>query len=268
MGECVSEVSRWCHLGDGYDLSVTQPTPAVDPRVTLVASSTFDPPAGVPFVTDADGCQALVEFAGRSIYRSWDRPNPARATNESFLQHLIEVGHDSVLEHASATFYLQGISRDAVREMLRHRHFSFSELSPRAEPDELITPPAVARDPQLAADFASATSAARQAFNAIVDGLRAGSDSAAVGTKQARQQARGVLPGAVATTVVVTGNFRAWRHFIGMRATEAADLELRGLAVSILRELTALAPHVFADFRISELPDGSCTAASALVAGG
>ena len=86
--------------------------------------------------------------------------------------------------------------------------------------------------------------------------------------KQARQAARAVLPNATETKIVVTGNYRAWRHFIGMRATEAADVEIRTLAVAVLRELQTLAPNVFADFRISELSDGTAVAASPLVGDG
>jgi thymidylate synthase (FAD) len=73
---------------------------------------------------------------------------------------------------------------------------------------------------------------------------------------------------ATATAVVVTGNYRAWRHFIGMRATEAADTEIRELAVAVLDALQREAPSVFADFRISTLPDGSRVAASPLVGEG
>ena len=71
-----------------------------------------------------------------------------------------------------------------------------------------------------------------------------------------------------ATAIVVTGNYRAWRHFIGMRATEAADMEIRALAVALLVELQTLAPNVFADFRVSALPDGTAVAASPLVGEG
>ncbi len=77
-----------------------------------------------------------------------------------------------------------------------------------------------------------------------------------------------MLPNATSTAIVVTGNYRAWRHFIGMRATEAADVDIRGLAVALLVELQALAPNVFADFRVSTLADGTAVAASPLVGEG
>ena len=74
-----------------------------------------------------------------------------------------------------------------------------------------------------------------------------------------------MLPNATETRIVVTGNYRAWRHFIGMRATEHADVEIRQLAVECLRQLTELAPTVFGDFEISALPDGSEVATSPYV---
>jgi thymidylate synthase (FAD) len=60
----------------------------------------------------------------------------------------------------------------------------------------------------------------------------------------------------------VTGNYRAWRHFIAMRASEHADVEIRELAVECLRQLQRVAPNVFADFTISALADGTEIAAS------
>jgi thymidylate synthase (FAD) len=50
-------------------------------RVQLVAKTEFFPPADVPWSTDADGGQALAEFAGRACYQSWRTPNPETATN-------------------------------------------------------------------------------------------------------------------------------------------------------------------------------------------
>ncbi|MER7166985.1 FAD-dependent thymidylate synthase, partial [Micromonospora sp. NPDC000207] len=64
------------------------------------------------------------------------------------------------------------------------------------------------------------------------------------------------------TRIVVTGNYRAWRHFIAMRATEHADVEIRELAVECLRQLQRVAPNVFDDFALSTLPDGTEVASS------
>lgn len=244
------------------------PTPM---RVQLVARTEFLPPADVPWQTDAVGGQALAEFAGRACYESWDKPNPATATNAGFLSHLIEVGHLSVLEHGQATFYLTGVSRAAVQELERHRHFSFSQLSPRVTPADAVPvrPAALAGDAELEAVFDRAVRASAAAHDELLTALEArtaGGPGETLRRRQARQVARAVLPLATETRVVVTGNYRAWRHFVGMRATDHADVELRELAVECLLALRDAAPHVFADFDVATLGDGSRIASSPYVA--
>ena len=86
--------------------------------------------------------------------------------------------------------------------------------------------------------------------------------------KQARQAARAILPNATETRIVVTGNYRAWRHFIAMRATEHADVEIRQLAVECLRQLQREVANVFADFEIATLDDGTEIASSPFVTEG
>jgi hypothetical protein len=85
-------------------------------RVQLVAKTEFVAPEGVPWSTDADGGQALAEFAGRACYQSWKKPNPATATNAGYLRHILEVGHLSVLEHGTVSFYITGVSRSLTHE--------------------------------------------------------------------------------------------------------------------------------------------------------
>jgi thymidylate synthase (FAD) len=242
--------------------------------VRLIGRTEFLPPDDVPWTTDATGGQALAEFAGRACYQSWSKPVPATATNAGYLDHILQVGHLSVLEHSSATFYITGISRSVTHELIRHRHFSYSQLSQRYLPPggaEVIEPAIIAADPALHEIFIDAVRHSAAAYNALLAALEERAVSAPDGTlarKQARQAARAVLANATSTAIVVTGNYRAWRHFVGMRATEAADVEIRGLAVAVLIELQALAPNVFADFRISVLPDGTAVAASPLVGEG
>jgi thymidylate synthase (FAD) len=244
------------------------------PRVQLIARTEFLPPDDVPWHTDADGGEALAEFAGRACYQSWSKSVPATATNAGYLAHILQVGHLSVLEHSSATFYLTGISRSVSHELVRHRHFSFSQLSPRFTPPGgpgVVEPALIAGDPVLHDRFTAAVRAAADAHADILqllDEAAAEAPDGALARKQARQAARGVLPAASRTALVMTGNFRAWRHLIGTRATEAADIEIRSLAVTLLEQLQGIAPHAFADFRISELPDGTRLAASPLVGEG
>ncbi|MGW7538747.1 FAD-dependent thymidylate synthase [Amycolatopsis sp. NPDC054798] len=238
------------------------------PKVQLIAKTEFFPPEDVPWSTDADGGEALAEFAGRACYQSWEKPNPATATNAGYLEHVIDVGHLAVLEHGTVTFYFSGISRSLTHELIRHRHFSYSQLSRRYVPEydaEFVEPDVIAEDPVLHEKFVKATQASAAAYDELLAGLEekfADTPSATLRRKQARQAARAVLPNATETRIVVTGNYRAWRHFVAMRATEHADVEIRSLAVECLRQLHKAAANVFADFTISTLPDGTEIASS------
>jgi thymidylate synthase (FAD) len=240
-------------------------------RVQVVAQTQFEPPADLSWESDADGGQALAEFAGRACYQAWDKPNPATATNAGYLRHILEVGHLAVLEHASVSMYVTGVSRSLAQELTRHRHFSFSQLSQRyIAPDAatFVEPAVIAEDPDLHEQFVAAADAALAAHRGLLEGLEqkfAGVPNATLRRKQALQAANSVLPTATETRLVVTGNYRAWRHFVAMRASEQADVELRRLALACLRELQRVAGHVFQDFRISALADGTEVAASPFV---
>ena len=243
-------------------------TAIVGPEVKLIGWTQFAPPDDVAWSTDADGGQALAEFAGRACYQSWSKPNPATASNSGYLRHILEVGHLSVLEHGVVTFYLTGVSRSFTHELIRHRHLSYSQLSQRYVPERdaaMVEPEVIAADPELHAMFVAAAEASVRAYGELLEGLErrfADEPQATLRRKQARQAARAVLPNATETRIVVTGNYRAWRHFITMRATEAADVEIRQIAVMVLRQLQKVASSVFDDFTISELPDGTEIAAS------
>jgi thymidylate synthase (FAD) len=239
-------------------------------HVQLIARSEFIAPSDVPWSTDADGGQALVEFAGRACYQSWSKPNPKTATNAGYLRHIIDVGHLSVLEHASVTFYITGISRSCTHELIRHRHFSYSQLSQRYVPDDdsaIVLPPGIENEPELQQLLIAAADASRATYDLLLAELEkklSDQPNAVLRRKQARQAARAVLPNATETRIVVTGNYRAWRHFIAMRASEHADVEIRRLAIACLRELAVIAPAVFADFEVTTLSDGSEVATSPL----
>ncbi|MBB2990149.1 thymidylate synthase (FAD) [Mycolicibacterium iranicum] len=239
-------------------------------RVQLIAKTEFAAPPDVPWSTDAEGGAALVEFAGRACYQSWSKPNPRTATNTAYLRHIIDVGHFSVLEHASVSFYITGLSRSCTHELIRHRHFSYSQLSQRYVPEDdsqVVVPPGIEDDPELLALFTDAADASRAAYTDLLARLEAKLaevPNATLRRKQARQAARAVLPNATETRIVVTGNYRAWRHFIAMRASEHADVEIRRLSIECLRRLVEVAPQVFSDFEITVLADGTEVATSPL----
>ena len=245
-----------------------------EPKVFLVGRQTVDAAAVERFLgehamtwqTDTEvGAEALAEMAGRVCYMSYGK---GRKTNREFLQHIVEVGHGSVLEHGVWSFLITGVSRSLTHELIRHRHFSSSQLSQRyvnESESDFVEPDIIASDPALHAIWSEAVDATRRAYDRLVEGLQrryADIPEVTLRRKLARQAARSVLPNATETKIFVTGNARALRHFIELRGSEHADVEIRAVAVACLRHLTMLAPNVFADFAITELPDGTEIAAS------
>lgn len=221
----------------------------------LIASTILEDEtwAGTGYAThldeDAACADELAEFAGRNCYRSFNRPNPATRSNADYLAHIIDVGHESVLEHASATFYIEA-SRSVLAELERHRHLSFSVVSQRyvdAKKLGIHLPPAlkdvVTDDLDLAMQLAEHYTATTDTYQSIVDHLTA----KGLPRKQAREAARAVLPNMTSSPMVVTGNHRAWRYVIKARWHEAADAEIRELAGLLLEELRRIAPSTYQD---------------------
>lgn len=245
----------------------TQAVPEIvsSPRVDLIAVSGFIKPDGVEWETDAAGDgEKLIEYAGRMCYQSWS--NPAGRSNKDYIANMLDHGHLSVIEHAVATFSMEGISRSCTHELVRHRHFSFSQVSQRYVSEDqarMVEPDCVAADPDAHRIFVETAARAQEAYRqiyAILAERFSAVEDRTLRRKLARQAARSVLPNATETRIVMTGNFRAWRHFIRMRANEHADVEIRAVAIAICRKLQELSPAVFGDFRIARLEDGTETA--------
>lgn len=223
-------------------------------RVKLIASTVLEDPTwaktGYTDSGTSSSADELAEFAGRNCYRSFDRPNPKTRANEDYLAHILEVGHESVLEHASATFYIEA-SRSVLTELERHRHLSFSVVSQRyVDPRQLgiHVPPAIdGLDDQERFQgiqvLNDAAEAAHTAYEDIVKNL----ERLGLARKPAREAARAVLPNMTNSPMVVTGNHRAWRYVIKARWHEAADAEIRELAGALLRNLKRIAPHTYQD---------------------
>jgi thymidylate synthase (FAD) len=168
-----------------------------------------------------------------------------------------------VLEHAVWSFLVTGVSRSFTHELIRHRHFSYSQLSQRYvdESDSAyIEPDVIAGDPELDAIWRESVDAARAAYDRLVEGLEKHFTDVPEKTlrrKLARQAARSVLPNATETKIVVTGNARALRHFIELRGSEHAEVEIRKVAVAMLEILRREAPNLFADYTLVPLADGT-----------
>ena len=218
------------------------------PKVTLIAHTAIVPDAIEQRMEIQEGstdAETLTVYAGRSCYESWSRPNEKTREDKDYLQRtLFEQGHFSILEHASATFYLTGVSRALLAEITRHRHLSFSVMSQRFVDESdanIVIPPAARGSEKLTWEFENAAAGARHSYRELVEALL----DSGLARKQAREAARAVLPNMVETRIVVTGNLRAWHEVIERRTAPDADAEFQQVAGMIREELRKLAPEVF-----------------------
>jgi thymidylate synthase (FAD) len=198
-----------------------------------------------PHLSDTDP-DFLAETGGRLCYLSWDRPNPKTSSNRDYLNNVISQGHESVLAHASASFAIQGVSRNLTHELIRSRFLAFSELSQRyvdASEMEFITPPAYSDLGNINNGLLSEMS--KVAYEEMTQALT----ERGCTRKQAREAARSMLLSSTETKIIASGNLRAWRDFIKQRLTKYADAEIQDLAYVIAVKLESYAPNTMQDLR-------------------
>ena len=224
-----------------------------------------------PFVPTGRSAN-LSEAAGRGCYESWKKPNPETASTEGYLDNIIKQRHFSVLEHGAASFRLTHVSRSLTHELIRHRHFSYSQLSQRfvvlkhednvlATLEDVVVPPLL-RDDNDAADILlmiwdHAVIAYEDLLNRATILAEKKGLTGRHAKKAAREAARAVLPNMTPTSIIVTGNHRAWREFFEKRGTADADAEIRELAVELFRQLSQLEPEIYQDMRVTTHIDGT-----------
>lgn len=171
-----------------------------------------------------------------------------------FVHRIMGMGHDSVLEHATFTFGIEGVSRVLLAQITRHRMASFSVQSQRYVSYEsgfgYIVPPKIeALGEEAAAEFARQMDTLHQWYTQWQEKLGTGEGG--------NEDARFVLPGACETRMMVTMNVRELRHFFSLRMCSRAQWEIRTLATEMHRLCMEVAPALFADAGPSCLR-GSC----------
>lgn len=217
---------------------------------------------GLSWQTDTEvGAEQLCEVAGRLCYMSFGK---GRKSNQEYIGHILEVGHGSVLEHATWNFLIAGVSRSFTHELVRHRAgWAYSQLSQRYVDEseaDFVEPDVIAADPELHKMWLEAIQASHAAYARLVDKLAdtyAEYPDKTMRRKLARQAARSVLPNATETKIFVTANARAIRHFIELRCNEFADVEIRKVAGLVLQLMQKEAPSIFGDYQWVDVPDGT-----------
>lgn len=207
----------------------------------------------------------LIECAGRNCYDSYGKGR----SSEGYHQHILEVGHGSVLEHASISFYISGISRGTSHEWVRHRAgTAISQRSTRyvdeSSSDWQYHPliENFIRDQGLGdwEEIVALEQKARALYAKTVSNLESllvigGLDKLSA-RKQARGAARGLLGNALSTSMVWSANIRALRNVIEQRASAFADAEIRLLANRVYEKAKFVCPEYFSDYIIEAAPDG------------
>lgn len=185
--------------------------------------------------TKALNPEEVVETCGRTCYNSPAKDGEVRS---KFLKSIVKNGHTAVIEHASATFMVEGVSRALTHQLVRHRHFSFCQRSQRYVKEttpEYVTPFTINDNPDAASIYSKFMDSCWETYTKLFE----------LGVK--KEDARFVLPNAAHTTICVTGNFRQWHQFLDLRLDPHAQWEIRALAKMFLDELMKIAPNVFDD---------------------
>ena len=203
----------------------------------------------------SDG-EAMVEVAGRLCYMSFANPRPGG--NKAYIDHILEVGHGSVLEHAVYSMIFTGVSRSLTHELVRHRAgMSYSQLSQRyVDKVSFVRPPGIKPDSSAELVWTSNIALALASYESLIETLEhndfADIDNATLRRKRARETARAVLPNCTETKIFVTGNARAWRHFLELRGSIHADAEIQRLAIAVLSVLEDASPNLFGDYTVTD----------------
>jgi thymidylate synthase (FAD) len=200
-----------------------------------------------------------VEWCGRVSHRSEDAP----ASTERFLETVV-LGHGdwSITEHASVSVDAT-VDRGITHEWVRHRLFSFTQESTRFVNYEKKMPPSFIY-PRLGIECSQCLNGDEPVFHkdawwhgvdkcAYAPEWLTSIDAAETGykallrAKWRPQEARSVLPNALASRIVTTGNLRNWRHFFLSRTTVEAHPQIREVASTLLLEFQRAIPVLYAD---------------------
>lgn len=195
----------------------------------------------VSLIAVTPNAERVIEDAGRTCYLSHEKTSGD--SHKRFIKMLIGRNHESVLEHAYATFRVEGGSRSFTHQLVRHRFCSFSQQSQRYVDEEkfsVVTPDSIRESAEALDVYNRLVNDAREAYRRLIE----------LGIK--KEDARFVLPNATESEIVVSANFRELRHIFRLRCHPSAQWEIRRICLEMLKIMKKEAPAVFSDFAIDE----------------
>lgn len=186
-----------------------------------------------------------IEKAGRTAYQSETR-QITKETAERFVRMILKLGHESVIEHSNMTVRFSNISRGFTHQLVRHRLCAFTQESTRyvdyVGEISCIVPPQ--RDENKKIEFEDGRKLSLSEMFKEYEKFYRALRKAGWSPEDARQ----VLPIGVKSQIVVSANFRQWRHIFEMRTAKTAHWEIRKVMGDLLVKVKTIIPVIFEDF--------------------
>lgn len=208
-----------------------------------------------------------IERAARTCYKSEDKITEQGESAKRLIKNLIKNGHEAMLEHSQLSVKFI-CDRGVSHELVRHRMASFAQESTRycnysgdkfgneitviepvffkklstTEKEIAVKEPVITKDPVIISygywyDICKLIEF--MYFAMLEKGLTP-------------QEARCVLPNSLKTEVVMTANYREWRHILKLRTDKTAHPQMRELMIPLLKELKECIPVIFDDIEVEE----------------
>ncbi|MCL2147632.1 MAG: FAD-dependent thymidylate synthase, partial [Synergistaceae bacterium] len=171
------------------------------------------------------------DISANDLFRNFDVKNP-----EKTIADLRQSGHLSTFEHASFTFAIDGISRVASHQLVRHRIASYSQQSQRyvkMNETEVVTPGSISCNPEALQLFREQAERSHETYIKLIN----------LGIPS--EDARFILPHGWETKLVLTMNARELHHFFSLRTCRRAQWEIQELARKMLFLVRGVSPLLF-----------------------
>ena len=198
-----------------------------------------------------DGLKTIAAAARQyDIMRSFDITDEAEG---KFVMRITSSGHTSILEHASASFTIKGVSRTMTHQLVRHRLASYTQQSQRyctMDNFQYVVPPRIKRIPRLLNAYNNLMREVRETYSYLQNEMEKEYNNKQI----ANEDARFVLPNASETNITVTMNYRELIHFLGLRMCTRAQWEIRSVATEIYNIMCKEEPYIFGDDKICRGP--------------
>jgi thymidylate synthase (FAD) len=171
-------------------------------------------------------------------------------TAKRIIKRVTGYGHVSVIEHASFTFSIEGVSRVLTHQLIRHRIASYTQQSQRFVAyntlEKYVTPPSILEHMEAKKIFDETLEKISETYQKLLK----------LGIK--KEDARFILPNAAKTNIIVTMNARELRHFFNMRCCTRSQWEIREVAIEMLKQAKKTAPALFENAGPSCVELGYC----------